>query len=152
MSFIFCSNISCICGSQEDKVSAIPWQQPDAGWKWRAGLTECPRSDPRRTAGCRWHHSPGIGRQWTTAVRRLPVCGSRTSPRDETRHERHAGGWHRSDSHCTETIQGDHMSGKLGNAWEFNSCRGIDQTAEKKSAKNLVRENCPLLTSSLGLY
>jgi len=35
---------------------------------------------------------------------------------------------------------------------EFNSCRGIDQTAEKKSAKNLVRENCPMLTSSLGLY
>jgi len=48
---------------------------------------------------------------------------------------------------CTTFIQGDHLSGKTGNAREFDSCQGnvrdFTESPGSVGEKNLLRENMP---------
>jgi len=39
-----------------------------------------------------------------------------------------------------------------GSNWEFDICQRIDQKSENYQENNLVKENCLLLTSHLGLH
>jgi len=54
---------------------------------------------------------------------------------------------------------GDHLSAKLSNVREFNSCQGNSRELTKNqrnvrgvTVNNVVMENCLLLTSRLGLH